>query len=200
MTQRILITLASLLLALSACATNPTPPPTQIDQQPGVNLPVNYQTEYVQYARVERSDGTVRDLYISPDALRNYRRGGSLPDYTTVVIEGYDAALDENGEFLRDEQGQFVKGEPFEALHVIQKRNDWTTTDFESAARTGNWNFGSFDRISGQNFDESLTACSNCHNGTPQTDFLYSRILLDQYAQSELVQYFYCNLRGRAVC
>lgn len=83
---------------------------------------------------------------------------------------------------------------------MIQKRSDWQESDFESSARAGAWNFGSFDAISGQRFDENLTTCANCHNGTPQTDFLYSRPLLDGYAQSGVVEYFYCNLRARAVC
>ncbi len=183
------------LLALTACTAD-----TDATRQPGVSLPDDYRSSFIHYARVDRPDGTARDLYISPNALPAYRRGAPLPYETTIIIEGYDAAVDDLGDYLRDEQGWYVKGAPFEALHVIQKRSDWTATDFESAARAGAWNFGSFEAISGQRFDESLTTCTNCHNSTPQNDFLYSRPLLDRYAQSGLVAYFYCNLRGRAVC
>ena len=192
--------LAILALLLTACGVNNQNTPAPPLYTSGVPFPASYRDTFVHYARVDRPDGVTRDLYISPEAVAALQRGLPLPDETTIVIEAHHAALDANGDYLRDENGWLVKDAPFEMLHVIQKRSGWTDADFESAARAGSWNFGSYDPATGERFDESLTACFNCHNGTPQTDFVYSRRLLQRYASTDLMQYFYCNLRARAVC
>ncbi|MBZ0297972.1 MAG: cytochrome P460 family protein [Anaerolineae bacterium] len=177
-------------IALAGCAT------TTEATTPGVPFPANYQDTFVRYAQVERPDGTIRDLYISPNAVGR----GSLPDGTTILIEGYHAAEDDSGEYLHDADGHYIKGEPFEMLHVIQKRGNWTDADFPGETRTGNWNFGSFEAATGERFEEDLLACFNCHNATPRTDFIYSRPQLNNYARTDLLQYFYCDVTGRLAC
>lgn len=184
--------LLSVILASCATVTTEITPP-------GVSLPADYQEIFIHYAQVERPDGTIRDLYISPNA-RNTSRSSGLPQDTTIIIEGYYAAKDSAGAYLRDTDGHYLKGEPFEMLHVIQKRNNWADADFPGQTRAGDWNFGSFNATTGAPFEEDLLACFNCHNATPRTDFIYSRPLLNDYQQSDLLQYFYCELSGRVAC
>ena len=181
-----------LLLVLTGCGGQ------VIAREPGTIFPAAYRETFVHYARVDRIDGTVRDLYVSPGALDAV--SGPLPVDTTFVIEGYYAAVDEAGAYLTDEAGRFIIGEPFETLHIIQKRGDWTAADFPGQTRAGDWNFGSFRADTGQRFDEDLLACFNCHNASPRTDFIYSRPLLTNYRRTGLVQYFFCNVSARVAC
>jgi hypothetical protein len=191
--HRSIITLIVALL-LAAC-TKPAPA--------GVLLPESYRTHYVQYARIDRVDATIRELYIHPDALEQVRSSRALVDGTVIVIEGYYAERDANGDPVLDDAGRFVKGAPIEKVHVIEKRPNWTAAEFPSDVRTtgaGDWNFGSYQFDSPNRFDEDLNACFNCHNAAPETDFVYTYPLLVAFAHSGEVQYFYCDISGRVAC
>lgn len=166
----------------------------------GVQYPTNYRSTYVHYATVDRKDGVVRELYIHPDSLARLRSGQPLPTGTIIVIEGYDALRDAAGTLLKAPDGRLLKGEMTKPLHVAEKRSDWHDDDFESGQLSGDWNFGSFDAITGKPFVESLTACFNCHNSTQRSDFIWSLPLLFRYARAQTVQYFYCNLSARTAC
>jgi hypothetical protein len=149
---------------------------------------------------VDRPDDTVRDIYINPAAVEELRRSRRLPDDTIIVVEGYHAQLDDNGDPLLDENGHYIKAEPMEMVHVGHKRSGWQANDFPSVARAGNWNFGSFEFGAGAPFDEDLAACANCHQARPQADFVYSARRLLDYSATDTTQYFFCNLARRVPC
>jgi hypothetical protein len=174
--------------------------PPDVPSYSGANLPENYPADFVQYARVDRTDGTIRDLYIARDALETTLSNGSLRDDAIIVIDGYDARRDANGDLLLDENGHYVKDVPFESFHIAVKRPDWDELDFPTTVRAGNWNFFSFDQQTHEPFDEDLGACFNCHQATPQSDFIYTRRQLARFASSGEVQYFLCNLSERIAC
>jgi len=175
----------------------PQNPPTAPSLPRGVSYPSDYQTSFIHYATIQRPDGTIRHLYINPEAVQSF---GQLPDQTTIVIEGYTALTDANGEFQVDDNGYYLPGESLEAVHVRQKRSDWSPADFVSELRTGQWNFGSFDVQSGQPYDESINACFNCHNASRQPEFLFSASLLAQYQQTGELQVYLCKQTGRTEC
>lgn len=153
----------------------------------------------MQYARVDRTDGKIRDLLINRSAFDALQSGYSIPDDTILVVSGYDARRDANGDIILDEQGRYIKDTPFESLHIANKRSDWTDADFPSSARVGEWNFGSFTP-DGKPFDENLTACFNCHQVPINTDFLYTYRQLARFSSSGEIQYFLCNLSDRIAC
>jgi hypothetical protein len=165
-----------------------------------VQYPANYRDEFEQYITVDRKDAVVRHIFVSPQALESLRQTRRIPDGTIIVIEAYSAQVDENGDPLRDDQGHFLPGEVLDMVHVAQKRADWQAADFPSAARAGQWNFGSFEFGSGAPFDEDLNACFNCHQATPNSDFLYTGQLLAQYAFGGDPLYMYCELSRRTPC
>jgi len=181
--------------APSKASVSPTPPYS------AVNFPSQYRTQFIQYATVQRPDGTIRNLYINPEAITFIKRGSAfLPDNTVIVIDGYYALKTSAHEYQFDGNGRYVNGDSFEMLHVIEKRDDWTPADFVGENRIGNWNFGSFDMATGGYFDENMSACFHCHNATSQTDFLYSASLLGRYLQTGEVQFFICDLPDRIAC
>ncbi len=165
----------------------------------GMTLGSDFRTRFVRYAVIQRPDATIRYLYINPEALENLGVSDVLPDGTMIVIEGFYALKDETGAPILDAEGRYQIGEPFPALHVREKRRDWSDTDFVSDLRNGAWNYGSFDRLTGEPFAESLNACFNCHQVAPQ-DFLYTAPLLASYRRSGDLQVYLCEQTGRTPC
>lgn len=193
-----------LMLCIAACAParqiiTPTPDPG-IFPDSAVPYPAGYRDKFVYFLTVDRLDATVRDLYISPEALDELRRGNPLPEDAIIVIEGYRAQVDDNGDPMTGPDGRYIKAAPFEMLHVMHRRSDWSDADFPSVVRAGRWNFGSFDVNTGARFDEDLAACFNCHQAMANTDFLYSTSHLRDYLRTGEPQYLYCNLRQRVPC
>ncbi|MEO8611806.1 MAG: cytochrome P460 family protein [Chloroflexota bacterium] len=184
-----------------AATISPTPSqPQAAPQYSAVQLPVDYKTRFNQYATVQRPDGTIRNLYIDPDSEDYLRNSFALPSGTIIVIEGYYALKNAAGEYLQDSDGRYVLGEPFEMIHVLEKRNNWSEADFVDDNRIGEWNFGSFDTKTGKHYNENMSACFHCHSPTSRTDFLYSASLLGQYLRSGQVPYFFCDLPDRIAC
>lgn len=201
--MRVFVLLLIALLA-SACATAPTvtPAPPTFPTS-GVELPANYRDQYDHYATVERTDGTIRDLYVNPGAIGLIMKGQNdfgLPEYTVIVIEAYNAQLDTHGKPLEDATGRYIKATPLAMIHVAEKRPNWQEADFPSIARAGDWNFGSYDFQTHQPYSEGLTPCFNCHNAQAGGDFIYSVSALFSYAYSREVQYQRCDLPGRIAC
>ncbi len=166
-----------------------------------VKLPQDYQNAFIHYATVQRSDGTSRNIYINPQAIEAIKAGNRfLPENTIIVIEGFYAQKDDDDKYLIDNNGRYENGDAFEMLHVLEKRNDWATTDFVDENRIGQWNFGSFNTANGDFFDENMSACFHCHNATERTDFLYSASLLGGFIQSGQTQFLLCDLPDRIAC
>lgn len=195
-TQCLLAVVGCCLIA-AACAVQFRPP----TQYSAVNFPNQYRETFVHYATIDRIDGLVRDVYVLPAALESLRAGRSLPDGTVIVIEGYYAQEDANGQPLVDEQGHFLRGEPLEMVHVAEKRFDWSPDDFTSVARAGSWNFASYIYGTQARFNEDMNACFNCHNAeSALPSNVYSMPLLLRYVREGQTQYFYCKLPERIAC
>lgn len=163
----------------------------------GVELPTDFRNTLVQYAIVERRDGTIRDIYINEDALTKFEATGFLPDDTIMVIEGYDGLRDEEGELVYGEDGHLMKGEPLEMIHVAHQNSAWQDTDFVDDTRLGRWNFGSFDAKTFTPFDEPIAPCFQCHSphGGP-----FTLNFLRAYERTGDVYYEYCDQTGRSPC
>ncbi len=184
-----------------AATISPAPrQPATPSRYSAVQLPADYQTRFVQFATVQRPDGTVRNLYINPESPDYLRSSFTLPSGTTIVIEGFYAVKNAAGDYLVDSNGRYSIGEPFEMIHVLEKRGNWTPADFVDDNRIGQWNFGSFDTKTGGHYDENMSACFHCHNATSRTDFLYSAALLGQYLNTGETQFFLCDLPDRIAC
>jgi hypothetical protein len=186
-----------------AATISPSPSDAQSSAVPrysGVQFPADYKIRFVKYATVQRPDGTIRNLYINPENIDDLRNSLLLPSGTTIVIEGYYALKNAAGDYLEDTSGHYVIGEPFEMIHVLEKRSDWSPDDFVDDNRIGQWNFGSFDPKTGGHYDENMSACFHCHSPTSRTDFLYSGALLRQYLRTDEIEYFLCDLPDRIAC
>lgn len=187
------------LLAALVSSNDSTPLAPTASSVGGVAYPHNYQQDFTRYATVQRPDGTIRDLYINLAGLAALRSYYSLPVGTVLVVEGYDALKNAEGNPVTDANGHYVKGEPMPFIHVREKRGYWSAGDFTSNARNDGWNYGSFDTTTGAIYNESLNACFLCHN-TAQADFTYSDQQLGEFLQSGKAVYFMCRTTGRTAC
>jgi len=165
-----------------------------------MTLPPDYRETFVIYAQVDHSDLVARRLYVHPDVAEEINRTRHLPDGTQIVIEAYDALLDESGEVIRDEAGRFVPGEQQEFIHMAEKRSTWRLEDLATNSRAGNWNFASFEAETGQPSKEVISDCFNCHLTSGQTDFIFTAPALLLFARTGQEQYIYCDLPRRAHC
>ena len=199
-TYLLLIVFGAAMVFIAATISPAPSPSSAAPRYSAVQLPADYKTQFVQYATVQRPDGTIRNLYINPEYIDDLRRSLMLPSGTTIVIEGYYALKNADGEYIVDSSGRYVAGEPFEMIHVLEKRSDWAQADFVDDNRIGGWNFGSFDTASGEHYDENMSACFHCHSPTSRTDFLYSAALLRQYLRTDQTQFFFCDLPDRLAC
>jgi hypothetical protein len=162
----------------------------------GVVYPADFESRFIHYATVQRPDGTIRDLFISPASISAF----SLPSSSVLVITNHYAKRDEDNQFVIDDLGRYIRDEAAPMIHVREKRADWLPEDFVSALRSGDWNFGSFDAATGEPFDESISACFNCHNASRQPEFLFSNDLLQAYRATGETQYLICEFTGRTEC
>ena len=190
----ILPLLAALVSSSDSAPITPTAPVTI-----GVAYPRNYRQDFTRYATVQRPDGTLRDLYINSIGLAAIRSYYNLPEGTVIVVEGYNALKNAQGNPVTDAEGHYVKGEPLPSIHVREKRGYWTADDFTSSARNEGWNFGSFDSVTGAIYNESLNACFLCHNTAP-ADFTYSTQQMSDFAATGEAVYFMCRTTGRTAC
>ncbi|MGJ3239352.1 MAG: cytochrome P460 family protein [Anaerolineae bacterium] len=167
----------------------------------GMVFPADYRDAFTLYLVVDRVDATVRHIYAHPDAVRAARDGDSLPDGAQFVIETWDASRDWLGNIRRDADGRFITADMHPNVHVMEKRDDWTTDQLPSPIGVIDWNFGSFDARTLQPSDENRNDCLTCHDGGAfRRDFIFSQRLLNQYAQTDTTQYLYCHLPRRGNC
>lgn len=79
---------------------------------------------YTRYARVERSDGTWREMFIANEALAELRATSALPDGATILMESYRPGGDLSSVFLSRTDGQrwtygsISPGEPAQSARV----------------------------------------------------------------------------------
>ena len=191
------------LVVYSGLTKRPTPVAVTPTYPPGrepMTLPQDYRDRLVLYAQVDRVDGVLRKIYISPAALDAVRAGQDLPERTQIVIEAYDAARAADGLLLRDAQGHLVPGTPQAQIHMAELRSEWQIEDLAASAHVGQWNFGAFDATSDASIRDGLNECFSCHQGAQSTGFLFTRRQLVAYAQSGAEQYAYCGQPVRVPC
>jgi len=128
-----------------------------------------YGENFVTYAQVNRTDGTYRRMLTTPDVLATVSRGMPLPDGTRILMESYYSP------------GQIG-------------------TVFHKQKVDGRWEYGSF---SGQSPVDLTTrpqaSCLSCHAQAAETDFTFTRRLLDAAPKVGL-SIITCDRGGRSPC
>ena len=166
-------------------------------------VPADYRTRFFRYATVERSaEGTVRYLYINPEALVTLTRERTLPEGTLIIMEAYEPRRDADGSVLRNAHGQPIPGD----LRSIVVKQKVSYAEGERLApvpedvRNGSWIYASFDAASGRPQGLNQTLCHACHARAQASDYLFSLSELIAFMQTEEPQYTVCDRPARQPC
>jgi|GEM_PF-5119449 len=165
-------------------------------QSASMVLPLDYQQSFVLYATVDRRDNVSRNIYISPQGADAIRNGQSLPDGTMIIIEAYTSVDSGNGNRLQQVTLQ-------DEVHVLEIRSNWSADDLIAnlSVDNGSLNFARFNRVTGQEIQNNIAECFDCHQDAGgRRDFIFSMPLLQNFAQTGVVQYQFCNQPEREIC
>lgn len=143
----------------TAAQTQPAPGPAPTEDR--VGFPENYQTAFVPYYVLDRSDNKqVRAVYANETAALA-QAGEPYPYGSILVMETYRAKTDAAGTVLLDEQGRFQR----DALTgIFAMRKEPGFGEAYQAQRTGEWEYVAYrpDRTH-LTPPERTNACARCH-------------------------------------
>ena len=164
-------TIAGLALVISGLAATAAVADTDL-----VAYPTDYKAKQVLYATVNNENAqrgnTVRDLYVTPEALAAIKAGRPLPSGTVITMEVYRAKQNEAKEYLKDAGGLFVKDQ-MTAVMVMEKRAGWGN-DYPENIRNGEWEYGRFEVNGTRHADKNMQPCFTCHKPKSDTEYLFS--------------------------
>jgi hypothetical protein len=167
-----------------------------------VPFPRDYETALVKYAVVDRSDGTSRDLYVSPpavDALRRDPRTRELPVGVLFALDVWSAepiarpSRMREPRFPRTADGHLARTRDERTLHLMMK--------IRPGSGSQNWAFNGFDPRTAAPLKLELPGdCLLCHQAAVVNDMVFSLPLLARFAATGQVQYKDCQHPGRQLC
>jgi hypothetical protein len=121
--------------------------------------------------------GTIRRLYMNPDAYAAAKAGQPLPDNTILVLEMRSIQMADGKPAMKE--GRFVPGDAVVGIAVQQKKQGFGT-EYADTLRNGNWEYAVFD-INGVRRNAPTQACLTCHKPREAEDFTFVawRVLAD---------------------
>ncbi|PZA07653.1 MULTISPECIES: cytochrome P460 family protein [unclassified Meiothermus] len=152
----------------------------------------DYKTRLVHYATVDRVDGFIRDIYISPQALSAVRQQKPLPPGTLVLVDLHRAKPDGRGGFVR-EGGLLVRVSDEPYVHVMIR---------QEGEGSSSWRFAALEPRTGapEPGVELPGDCLECHRAALASEMLFSYPQLLEFSRSGKVQHSFCNQPGRQLC
>jgi hypothetical protein len=141
----------------------------------------SYQT-HVLYEILDQPDNKeVRELFVSPEALKAVRVGQPLPSGTVFSAPTFKAVLDDKGEMVRDANGRLIRGR-LDRIVVMEKRTGWGT-QYPADLRNGEWEYAVFGPDGILRAKANYAACFKCHLPQAKQDFVFSFAQLLKAAQ-----------------
>jgi hypothetical protein len=123
----------------------------------------------------------VRELYVSPEALKSLRAGQPLPSGTVLSAPTFKALLNDKGELVKDANGRLVRGR-LDRIVVMEKRAGWGA-EYPPELRNGEWEYARFGADGTQSPNVKYDACFQCHRPKSNQDFVFSYQQLVKAAQ-----------------
>lgn len=168
-------------------------------------FPAGYQQTLVRYATVDRPNdggGTVRDTYIDPVSLAAFRKDGTLPTGTVIVMDQFAAKRGADGGLLTNPQGRLIPAQAqLVSMRVKLAPGQTVSGDqLPKSLRNGTWVYVTFDPLNHQRDSLDNTVCSACHQQAASSDYLFTRSELVAAVKANTAQYTHCDLPGRQPC
>jgi len=135
-----------------------------------VEFPQGYQDDFVHYGTQNRVDRQqVVELYANDTALKSAKDGAPLDNGAIVVMDVYQAKLDDNEEPVTGSDGFFEPGE-LAFIAVMEKGEGWGE-EYPEEIRNDGWEYAGFDPKTKALIERDYTGCFECHK--PQADAAY---------------------------
>jgi len=114
----------------------------------------------------------VRELYVTPEALKGLKAGQPLPSGTVLSAPTFKALLNDKGELAKDANGRLIRG-PLNRIVVMEKRTGWGA-DYPAELRSGEWEYQVFEPDGKPRANVKHEACLTCHKPKGSQDFVFS--------------------------
>lgn len=139
----------------------PTPTPGPAPQEDRVGFPEGYQEAYKLLFVFDRADNRQVRVICGNDIAAAVRPGQPLPYGSILLMETWQARLDENGQIVRDATGRFIRT-VLTGVFVMRKEEGFGQAYRQQ--QTGEWEYVSY-RPDGSYLTppERSNSCALCH-------------------------------------
>lgn len=138
-----------------------------------VNFPADYKTRFTRYLKMNfPDDKQVRHFYASPEAIKAAGAGGSLPDGSIILVEVFDARLDEQQNPVKEGDGFFAPGK-LVGYAAMERQAGWGA-EIPEMLRNDNWNYAPLtaDGLQRSGFNQAV--CLACHKPLAKDSHLFT--------------------------
>ena len=149
-----------------------------------VKFPADYRTSFTRYLTMNfPDDKQVRYFYASPEAFNAARAGTPLPDGSRILVEVFNAKLDEQKNPVKGSDGFFSPDE-IAGYVGMEKEAGWGA-EIPAMLRNGDWNYLPFTTRKAPREDFNQAVCFACHKPLSQDNHLFTMNQLRESASRQ---------------
>jgi cytochrome c553 len=138
-----------------------------------VAFPADYKTRFTKYLTMNfPDDKQVRFFYASPVAVKAAAAGVPLPDGSMIVVEVFNAKLDEKENPVKGSDGFFTP-DKIVGYATMEREAGWGA-EIPDMLRNDEWNYAPFtaDKVQRSGFNQAV--CLACHKPLPKDSHLFT--------------------------
>lgn len=138
-----------------------------------VALPEGYATRFKHYASIDRANPKqIAEAYANETAVEGAKKGGPLPSGSVLIMEVWQAKLDQQEKPILDANGRRIKDKLL-FVAVMEKRTGWGA-EYPPEIRNGEWEYAAFDPATKALRQQDYKPCFECHKPKAETDYLFT--------------------------
>ena len=149
--------------------------------QSRISFPADYKTRFTKYLTMNfPDDKQVRFFYASPVAIKAAAADAPLPGGSMIVVEVFNAKLDEKEDPVKDSDGFFAP-DKIAGYATMEKESGWGAA-IPEMLRNDDWNYAPFtpDKVQRSGFNQAV--CLACHKPLPKDNHLFTMSQLREAA------------------
>lgn len=148
-----------------------------------VSFPADYKARFTRYLTMNfPDDKQLRYFYANPAAYKAAGAGDPLPEGSMILVEVFNAKLDEKEDPVKGSDGFFVP-DKLVGYAAMEKQAGWGA-EIPEMLRNGDWNYAPFttERVYRAGFNQAQ--CLACHKPLPKDSHLFTMKQLREAAHT----------------